>query len=39
VYLFAATVSQEAVNLKVADAHFDLLVRALKGIDHNVRSV
>ena len=39
VYLFAATVSQEAVNSKLADAHFDLLVRALKGIDHNVRSV
>jgi hypothetical protein len=39
VYLFAATVSQEAVNLKVADQHFDLLLRALKGIDHNVRSV
>jgi hypothetical protein len=39
VYLFAATVSQEAVNLKLADAHFDLLLRALKGIDTNVRSV
>jgi hypothetical protein len=39
VYLFAATVSQEAVNVKLADAHFDLLLRALKGIDTNVRSV
>jgi hypothetical protein len=39
VYLFAATVSQEAMNLKLADAHFDLLLRALKGIDTNVRSV
>jgi hypothetical protein len=37
VYLFAAALSQEAVNLKVADAHFDLLLRALKQIDTNVR--
>jgi hypothetical protein len=37
IYLFAAAVSQEAVNLKLADAHFDLLLRALKGIDTNVR--
>lgn len=36
-YVFAATVSQEAMNLKRADAHFDLLVRALKLIDTNVR--
>ena len=39
IYLFAVAVSQEAVNLKMADHHFDLLLRALKGIDHNVRSV
>jgi hypothetical protein len=39
IYLFAATVSQEAVNMKIADNHFDLLLRALKGIDTNVRSV
>ena len=38
VYLFAATVSQEAMNLKLADGHFELLLRALKGIDTNVRS-
>jgi len=38
VYLFAATVSQEAMNLKLADQHFDLLLRALKGIDTNVRT-
>lgn len=37
IYLFAATLSQEAMNMKVADAHFDLLVRALKQIDANVR--
>jgi hypothetical protein len=37
-YLFAATVSQEAMNLKLADTHFDLLLQALKGIDTNVRS-
>jgi hypothetical protein len=37
VYLFAAALSQEAVNLKVADGHFDLLLRALKQIDTNVR--
>ena len=37
VYLFAAALNQEAVNLKVADAHFDLLLRALKQIDTNVR--
>lgn len=37
IYVFAAAVSQEAVNLKLADAHFDLLLRALKGIDTNVR--
>jgi hypothetical protein len=36
-YVFAATLSQEAMNSKVADAHFDLLVRALKLIDANVR--
>src|SRR5438309_6840682 len=39
IYLFAATVSQEAVNMKIADNHFDLLLRAIKGIDTNVRSV
>jgi hypothetical protein len=38
IYLFAATVSQEAVNMKIADNHFDLLLQALKGIDTNVRS-
>ncbi|HEX3150269.1 MAG TPA: hypothetical protein VHR66_19490 [Gemmataceae bacterium] len=37
IYVFAATVSQEAVNMKLADAHFDLLMRALKGIDASVR--
>src|SRR5688572_16344975 len=37
VYLFAAALNQEAVNLKVADTHFDLLLRALKQIDTNVR--
>lgn len=37
-FLFAATVSQEAINTKLADAHFDLLLRALKGIDTNVRA-
>jgi hypothetical protein len=36
-FLFAAALSQEAVNLKVADAHFDLLLKALKQIDTNVR--
>ena len=35
--MFAATLCQEAMNTKVADAHFDLLVRALKQIDANVR--
>jgi hypothetical protein len=37
VYLFAAALSQEAINRKIADAHFDLLLRALKQIDNNVR--
>lgn len=37
IYLFAATLSQEAMNMKLADSHFDLLVRALKQIDANVR--
>lgn len=37
VFLFAATLDQEAVNTKAADLHFDLLVRALKQIDTNVR--
>jgi hypothetical protein len=36
-YLFAATLSQEAMNEKQADAHFDLLLRALQRIDANVR--
>ena len=39
IYVFAATVSQEGMNMKLADAHFDLLMRALKGIDTSVRSV
>lgn len=37
VYLFAATLSQEAMNTKQADLHFELLLRALKQIDTNVR--
>jgi len=37
VYLFAAALDQEAVNLKVADHHYDLLLRALRQIDTNVR--
>jgi hypothetical protein len=37
VYVFAAALSQEAINRKLADAHFDLLVHALKQIDTNVR--
>jgi hypothetical protein len=37
VYLFAAALDQEAVNLKVADQHYDLLLRALRQIDTNIR--
>lgn len=37
VYLFAAALSQEALNLKSADQHFDLLLKALKQIEYNVR--
>ena len=36
-FLFAAALDQAAVNLKSADLHFDLLMRALKQIDTNVR--
>lgn len=38
VFVFAATLSQEAVNDKVADQHFTLLVKALKQIDTSVRA-
>jgi hypothetical protein len=37
VYLFAATLSQEAMNTGLAASHFELLLRALKQIDTNVR--
>jgi hypothetical protein len=37
VYLFAATLSQEAMNNGQANSHFDLLLQALKQIDTNVR--
>lgn len=37
VFLFAAALDQAAVNLKTADMHFDLLMRALKQIDTNMR--
>ena len=37
VYLFAATLSQEAMNNGQAASHFELLLRALKQIDTNVR--
>ena len=36
-FLFAATLSQSAMNTKEADLHFDLLMKALKQIDTSVR--
>ncbi len=36
-YVFAATLNQEAMNSKQADAHFDLLLRALRQIETAVR--
>lgn len=36
-FLFAATLSQEAMNTKQADAHFDLLMKALRQIDTTLR--
>jgi hypothetical protein len=38
-FLFASTLSQAAMNSKQADQHFDLLFRALKQIETNVRMV
>jgi hypothetical protein len=38
-FLFGATLNQAAMNNKQADLHFDLLLRALKQIETNVRLV
>jgi hypothetical protein len=37
VYLFAATLNQEQMNLKIADVHFDLLVQAMRHIEGGIR--
>jgi hypothetical protein len=36
-FLVAATLSQSAMNTKQADVHFDLMMRALRQIDSNLR--
>jgi hypothetical protein len=36
-YLFGATLNQKEMNTQVAEAHFNLLVEALRHIDRNVR--
>lgn len=37
IFLFGATLSQAAIDMKDADWHFDLLVKALKNIENGIR--
>jgi hypothetical protein len=37
-YLFGATLNQKEMNTQTAEAHFNLLVEALRHIDRNVRT-